>query len=439
MKIAIVHNTAPGGSKRALFEHVRGLATRGHRIDAYLPVEAEERYLPIREYCHSYREYGDAPASVGGSPLTNGESGLRRRLRRLLGPDVNDLLRDYFWVRRQRSRAQALAERYRQIADDIDRSDADLAYIHQCNLRLVPDVVRFLKRVPSVVYINDTLRRAHEWVAETATDYDALTETRFRRKRRGRIATPIFHAWPEEEDRAAADNLRRAGTVLVNSYYSREAFLRTTGVSARVLYLGTDTEFFRPIPDAPRAREVLSVGALRPEKRHEFVVDALATIPSESRPSFRILGYGLSDGKGGWTVNSQRLRQRADSAGVHLIIEEEVSDDRLRDAYRNASVFAFAPYLEPFGLVVLEAMASGLPVVALREAGPRETIRDGETGFLTDARPEVFGRALLHLLDDGERAAAMRQAARQDMIDRWTWNRSVGELEEVLTGALGSR
>ena len=51
----------------------------------------------------------------------------------------------------------------------------------------------------------------------------------------------------------------------------------------------------------------------------------------------------------------------------------------------------YTPHLEPFGLAAIEAMASGTPVVAVREAGPCETVVDGETGFLCERDPDAPG------------------------------------------------
>src|SRR5205814_7058842 len=60
------------------------------------------------------------------------------------------------------------------------------------------------------------------------------------------------------------------------------------------------------------------------------------------------------------------------------------SGDDLADHYAAADLFAFASLTETFGNVILEAMSSGLPVVAVRAGGPGDTIRPGETGLLVE-------------------------------------------------------
>lgn len=438
MKIALFHNVPASGAKRALYEHARHLKARGHTVDAFITATACEDYLPLAPICDRVAVYGDPPPPAreraGQAPLSGS------RLRRVLRPGsvAHDLLRD--WVRFQRGtrEVKALERIYREMAGDINRGGYDLLYTHPCLPTLAPDLLRFVN-LPTVFYCQDTLRRAYEWTLGEAPGYDAIKETLFRRKALGAVVTPVARAWARREERRYVQNLRAATLVLVNSWYSREGVLRTTGVDARVCYLGVDADFFHPDPGTPRENLVLSVGALVPGKRHDFVIEALAAIPPEQRPRLEIVGYEFDYGKKALGPTARQLVSQAETRGVALTLRKEVTDAILRDAYRRAGAVACAPYLEPFGLIPLEAQACGAPVVGVSEGGLRETIRDGETGFLTDRDPEAFGAALLRLLADPSLRETMGRRGRAEVEARWTWERSADTLERLLARVLADR
>ena len=110
----------------------------------------------------------------------------------------------------------------------------------------------------------------------------------------------------------------------------------------------------------------------------------------------------------------------------------------MRDTYRRAGVVAFAPHLEPFGLVALEAAACATPVVGVREGGVRETVVDGETGYLTDRDPVAFAAALARVLDNPDRARCLGEKARARVLADWTWDRSADALEAHLVDTIAA-
>jgi len=444
VKIALFHNVGPGGAKRAVYEQVRGLVARGHTVDAFLPVTACETYLPLREVASSVRVYGAGNDGVGDAlsdaQTTSGGARARGLVKSVLGEAIHDLIRDPFWVRKQRALVRATRAVQSQIARDlIVAGDYDVLFAHQCGVTLTPFLPELIgETIPTVVYLHDTLRRAHEWPAEGAKSplYDATPQSALRRKRWGKVVSPVLAAWSDEENERANANARRAGLVLTNSFYSREGLLRTMGVNARVCYLGVDAEFYAPDDLKPhRAHEVLSVGSLVAAKRHDFVIEAVATIPEARRPVVRVVGYEPQWGSAALGPVGKSLVEQARAHGVSLTLAREVSDETLRDAYQSAGVFAFAGYLEPFGLVTLEALGCQTPVVAIAEGGARETVTHGVTGLLTDADPAAFGEALGAVLSDPDRQAAMGRAGRADVLARWIWDRAAADLERFLSEA----
>jgi glycosyltransferase involved in cell wall biosynthesis len=112
--------------------------------------------------------------------------------------------------------------------------------------------------------------------------------------------------------------------------------------------------------------------------------------------------------------------------------------DDLADHYAAADLFAFASVTETFGNVVLEAMASGLPVVAIRAGGPGEIVRDGETGALIgpDATPTDFAAALIQLVDDAGKRRTMAHAARNYAVSQ-SWDTIMESLRGRYLAILG--
>jgi glycosyltransferase involved in cell wall biosynthesis len=222
-----------------------------------------------------------------------------------------------------------------------------------------------------------------------------------------------------------ARTVRGARMILANSIYSHESILRAYGRPARIVYLGVDAERFRNF-GRERDHLVLSVGALHPAKGFDFVLSALNLIPLERRPALVVVadrGYGRY---------RHLLEAHARRSGVSLDIRFRVSEEELVEWYNRARLLAYAPYLEPFGLAALEAMACGTPVVAVAEGGTRESVRAGETGLLTMRSERGFADAIERLCADPALASRLAAAALDEVGRRWTWEASTAQLEEAL-------
>jgi D-inositol-3-phosphate glycosyltransferase len=99
---------------------------------------------------------------------------------------------------------------------------------------------------------------------------------------------------------------------------------------------------------------------------------------------------------------------------------------------RSADVLVCVPWYEPFGIVPLEGMACGVPVVASAVGGLTDTVVDGLTGVLVrPRRPEEVARAVNHLLADDRRRAALGAAGYRRVRARYTWSRVTDCLIDV--------
>jgi starch synthase len=107
--------------------------------------------------------------------------------------------------------------------------------------------------------------------------------------------------------------------------------------------------------------------------------------------------------------------------------------------YSHASLFVCPSVYEPFGLINLEAMACGTPVVATRVGGIPEVVLDGETGQLVPPRdPAALADAVRRLLADPGRAAEFGAAGRRRVEARFSWDRIAERTLEVYREAIAS-
>ena len=196
---------------------------------------------------------------------------------------------------------------------------------------------------------------------------------------------------------------------------------------------GVDAEMFRP--DRPGREEVRRalgwspddlviayVSRIAPEKNVDYLAEALSIVAAR-RPDARILMVG--DGP------SREALERRLGPGARFVGYRSGQD--LADHYAAADIFAFSSLTETFGNVVLEAMASGLPVVALRAGGVGETVRPGETGLLVEPSepPDRLADALLSLIDRPDERVRMARAARR-YAESQSWDAIMGGLRAAL-------
>ena len=189
---------------------------------------------------------------------------------------------------------------------------------------------------------------------------------------------------------------------------------------------GVDTDTFRPLGDQERGRHVLSVGELTPRKGFDFLVEALARVPEASRPTLRLVCNVVGIGERSY------LEQLAVDRGVRLEIAVGLRTDALVREYNRAACCVYAPHAEPFGLVPLEAMACGTPVVGVDEGGVRESVVHERTGVLVPRDAGRFAVAVAALLQQPSLVAEYGRQARAHVLAEWTWERSTAAIEAQL-------
>jgi glycosyltransferase involved in cell wall biosynthesis len=205
-------------------------------------------------------------------------------------------------------------------------------------------------------------------------------------------------------------NTARADLVVVTSQYQADVAGRVYGVPASRLAIvpeSIDLERWRDdLARAPRrerrAPTVLSVARMYPRKRLGDLLRAAAVLRDRvPGVRVRIVGHGPE-----WEILTRLHAELA--LGDVAVLLGDVSREQLAEEYANADCFCLPSVQEGFGIVFLEAMSAGLPVVACRAAAIPEVVLDGRTGWLVPPRdPAALAAAIASALNDPARARAM--------------------------------
>lgn len=182
-----------------------------------------------------------------------------------------------------------------------------------------------------------------------------------------------------------------------------------TGIDVEAFAHGDGVRFRRKFKLPAAAFVIGHVGRLAPEKNLEYLAESVARFVGRTAESrFLVVGGGPSE---------EKLREVFTRHGVadQLILAGKHTGRALADAYCAMDVFVFASFSETQGMVLAEAMAAGLPVIALDAAGVREVMRDGQNGFMLpkNASPQSFVTQLARLHRDRTRRRAFGLEARR--------------------------
>lgn len=251
--------------------------------------------------------------------------------------------------------------------------------------------------------------------------------TRARVERRQRDASPQGMAgwwrkamteitsWLDDRALRSVDAIQVENRWLLD--YARQVN-RGRSVDLRYAPPGLDAKLFRPLTERYPTRDpyILCVGRLDdPRKNVGLLLEAYALLPRQVRDELPLVLAGSAG-------PSAAFWERANALGVAervcYVARPDIAD--LVRLYQHASVFALPSDEEGLGMVVLEAMACGVPVIATRGGGPDGIITDGEDGYLVPlGDASAMAGRLLDLLNDRVLNGRMGERARQTVLKRY--------------------
>ncbi len=221
----------------------------------------------------------------------------------------------------------------------------------------------------------------------------------------------------------------------VSGYTAREVYKRINNLQRKifVIKLGLDLNRFVQQPASYKKGDyILSVGTIEQRKGYHISIRAFAEV-SKHYPNMKYIIVGRKDGK-----YFQQISGLIENMGLRdkISILKEIGDDQLLDLYKNAKLFLLHPKnfnhdFEGFGLVFLEAAASGLPIVATLGNGSEDSVANGFNGLLVEqGNMKQTAEAVLKILNDSSLYSKM-VANSINWAKNNSWSRTASEYKKI--------
>lgn len=235
------------------------------------------------------------------------------------------------------------------------------------------------------------------------------------------------------------EKIAGADFVLCISHYARSQMMKLSPVADwgkfEISRLGVDTERFAPRATKPPGDpfELVCVGRLVAAKGQHILLDALAALRAEGRRvHLTLVGQGPD-------MESLKAQCSRLDLGETVMLTGAVNQDTILDYYLRADAFVLPSFAEGLPVVLMEAMALGVPCITTHITGVPEMIRDGIEGLLVaPSDTEGLTRAIARLMDDPGLGKALVQAGRSRILAEYTLAGSVRRLGDILVRRLGS-
>ncbi|GIY02885.1 hypothetical protein CEXT_164121 [Caerostris extrusa] len=250
--------------------------------------------------------------------------------------------------------------------------------------------------------------------------------------------------WLEEKTTGMAD------VILVNSNFTAKVFKDTfrslEDLSLRVVYPTINTNsLLRPLPDIDTGVKTdattifLSINRYERKKNIMLAVDALKHLktmlnPKEFSKIHLIIAGGYDDRVEENKQHYEELKTHVENLSLinNVTFLKSPSDDVKRILFHCCTAVLYTPSNEHFGIVPLEAMLLGRPVLACNSGGPLETILDDQTGYLCDAIPESFAAKMASLTRDHSLARELGVTASEHVKRNFSFQTFTSKLNTVI-------
>jgi D-inositol-3-phosphate glycosyltransferase len=318
----------------------------------------------------------------------------------------------------------------------------------------IPQFVEYIKRFAAEKGIQYDLIHSHYWMSGLAAE--VLSDAW------GVPVVHMFHTLGEMKNRIAQSDAEREGTYRVDG--EKQVLARADRIIAatkaeqtqlQFLYKadkrkitiippGVDTCHFYPIPTDeareyigvdPNKKLVLFVGRIEPLKGLDTLIKAVSCQRTSNLGQVTLAVIGGDPNASSWKMSAEmtRIQQLCDDLcmGRMVAFLGKRAQDTLPYYYSAADVLVMPSHYESFGMVALEAMACGTPVIASQVGGLAFLVKDGETGYhVPDQDPEALCEKLLLILGDPHQRQTMGLRAAEYARD-YAWANIASQMVEV--------
>ena len=196
-------------------------------------------------------------------------------------------------------------------------------------------------------------------------------------------------------------NIGRSNYRIANSKIAAKMFNKAYGLVCDVSYLGVDADFYRP---------------------------------AKGKKQIDVLFIGSRDKIDGFDTFEKTLGLIKNKVQIKTVLKEDgwLDNAEMVRLYQKSKIVIALARSEPFGLIPIEAMACGVPVIAVNEGGYRESIITNKTGYLIPRNPKIIAEKIDFLLNDTHEREKLGKNAREESLTNWSWKVKAKELEKLL-------
>jgi len=217
----------------------------------------------------------------------------------------------------------------------------------------------------------------------------------------------------------------------IEEYYKRDAFVIPNGINLGEFDNLSKENLRIELRIGQDEKVIIYIGRLYPVKGVEYLIKAMNLIKNKE-PNTKLILIG--DGS-----EKEKLREMVKKLNLDdcVIFLPQVSNQNIPKYTVASDVFVLPSLSEGFPLTILEAMASGLPIVTTRICGLPEIIKEGENGFLVEpANPEQLAEKILFILENDESRAKI-SANNKESVKQYSWENIIDKLEKIYLNITG--